>query len=217
MKTSIISLRLPVSLLERIDGISENRSEFIKSAIEEKLNPVKMPEMSKSEKREVVRDAKTMTDLMRDAIKQRLQQENDLLFDMDKETFVQLVARMLPKEEIGSGDMEQDVLSLRESISALPGMEDITKELNKVKGELHKVTLERDLNLKLLKHNKDREGLGALMDMLFSKVVEYAANLVARNSLPGVGEGGGLTEKGLYEISLVVRDELEKLDIYRKK
>ena len=217
MKTSIISLRLPVSLLERIDGISENRSEFIKSAIEEKLNPVKMPEMSKSEKREVVRDAKTMTDLMRDAIKQRLQQENDLLFDMDKGDFVQLVARMLPKEEIGSGDMEQDVLSLRESISALPGMEDITKELNKVKGELHKVTLERDLNLKLLKHNKDREGLGALMDMLFSKVVEYAANLVARNSLPGVGEGGGLTEKGLYEISLVVRDELEKLDIYRKK
>lgn len=217
MKTSIISLRLPVSLLERIDGMSENRSEFIKAAIEEKLNPVKMPDMTKAEKREVVRDAKTMTDLMRDAIKQRLQQESDLLIDMDKGDFVQLVARMLPKEEVGSGDLEQDVLSLRESISALPGMEDITKELNRVKGELHKVTLERDLNLKLLKHNKDRESLGALMDMLFSKVVEYAANLVARNSLPGIGEGGGLTEKGLYEISLVVRDELEKLDIYRKK
>lgn len=197
--------------------MSENRSEFIKAAIEEKLNPVKMPDMTKAEKREVVRDAKTMTDLMRDAIKQRLQQESDLLIDMDKGDFVQLVARMLPKEEVGSGDLEQDVLSLRESISALPGMEDITKELNRVKGELHKVTLERDLNLKLLKHNKDRESLGALMDMLFSKVVEYAANLVARNSLPGIGEGGGLTEKGLYEISLVVRDELEKLDIYRKK
>lgn len=217
MKTSIISLRLPANLLERIDGISENRSEFIKAAIEEKLNPVKMPDMTKSEKREVVRDAKTMTDLMRDAIKQRLQQESDLLLDMDKESFVQLVARMLPKEEVGSGDLEQEVLSLRESISALPGMEDITKELNRVKGELHKVTLERDLNLKLLKHSKDRESLGALMDMLFVRVVEYASNLVARNSLPGIGEGGGLTEKGLYEISQVVREELEKLDIYRKK
>ena len=217
MKTSIISLRLPVSLLERIDGMSENRSEFIKAAIEEKLNPVKMPDMTKAEKREVVRDAKTMTDLMRDAIKQRLQQESDLLIDMDKGDFVQLVARMLPKEEVGSGDLEQEVLSLRESISALPGMEDITKELNRVKGELHKVTLERDLNLKLLKHSKDRESLGALMDMLFVRVVEYASNLVARNSLPGIGEGGGLTEKGLYEISQVVREELEKLDIYRKK
>ena len=217
MKTSIISLRLPANLLERIDSLSDNRSEFIKSAIEEKLNPVKMPDLSKAEKREVVRDAKTMTDLMRDAIKQRLQQEADLLVDMDKESFVQLVARMLPKEEVGSGDLEQEVLSLRESISALPGMDDITKELNITKGELHKVTLERDLNLKLLKHNKDREGLASLMNTLFTRVVEYTSSLVARNSLPGVGEGGGLTEKGLFEISQVVRAELEKLDIYRKK
>ena len=55
------------------------------------------------------------------------------------------------------------------------------------------------------------------MNTLFTRVVEYTSSLVARNSLPGVGEGGGLTEKGLFEISQVVRAELEKLDIYRKK
>lgn len=217
MKSSVISLRLPVDLIDRIDNLSKNRTEFIKLAIEEKLNPVKMPEMTKAEKREVIRDAKSMTDMMRDAIKQRLQQETDLLSDMGREDFIALVARLLPKEEQSNSDLEQDVLSLRESIAVLPSMEDITKELNKAKGDLVKVTLERDLNLKLLKNSKDREGLADLMGLLFKGVVEYTSNLVARNSLPGVGEGGGLTEKGLFEISQVVREELEKLEIYRKK
>lgn len=217
MKNAVISLRLPVDLVERIDNLSKNRTEFIKAAIEEKLNPVKMPEMTKAEKREVIRDAKSMTDMMRDAIKQRLQQETDLLSDMERGDFISLVARLLPKEEQTNADLEQEVLSLRESITALPSMEDITKELNRAKGDLVKVTLERDLNLKLLKHSKDREGLADLMVLLFKGVVEYTANLVARNSLPGVGEGGGLTEKGLFEISQVVREELEKLEIYRKK
>ena len=217
MKNAVISLRLPVDLIERIDNLSKNRTEFIKAAIEEKLNPVKMPEMTKAEKREVIRDAKSMTDMMRDAIKQRLQQETDLLSDMERGDFISLVARLLPKEEQTNADLEQEVLSLRESITALPSMEDITKELNRAKGDLVKVTLERDLNLKLLKHSKDREGLADLMGLLFKGVVEYTANLVARNSLPGVGEGGGLTEKGLFEISQVVREELEKLEIYRKK
>jgi hypothetical protein len=54
------------------------------------------------------------------------------------------------------------------------------------------------------------------MGELYRGVVGYTANLVARNSLPGVGEGGGLTEKGLAEIAEIVRNELEKLDIYRK-
>lgn len=215
-KSVLISLRLPGALIERIDELSKNRTEFIKAAIEEKLNPVQMPEMTKAEKREVVRDAKTMTDMMRDAIKQRLQQEVDILSDMDRDNFIQLVARFMPKEEVGNADLEQDVLSLRESINALPGIEDITKELNIVKGDLTKVTLERDLNLKLLKHSKDRAGLAELMGMLYRGVVEYTANLVARNSLPGIGEGGGLTEKGLFEISQVVRKELEKLEVYRK-
>ena len=217
MKSSVISLRLPVDLIDRIDNLSKNRTEFIKLAIEEKLNPVKMPEMTKAEKREVIRDAKSMTDMMRDAIKQRLQQETDLLSDMERGDFISLVARLLPKEEQTNADLEQEVLSLRESIAVLPSMEDITKELNKAKGDLVKVTLERDLNLKLLKNSKDREGLADLMGLLFKGVVEYTSNLVARNSLPGVGEGGGLTEKGLFEISQVVREELEKLEIYRKK
>ena len=99
MKNVIISLRLPVDLVERIDNLSKNRTEFIKDAIEEKLNPVKMPEMTKAEKREVIRDAKSMTDMMRDAIKQRLQQETDLLSDMERGDFISLVARLLPKEE----------------------------------------------------------------------------------------------------------------------
>lgn len=217
MKTTLISLRLPSELVDRIDNLSKNRTEFIKLAVEEKLNPVKMPELSRSEKREIVRDAKSMTDMIRDAIKQRLQQEKDILDDMDRDNFIQLVARFIPKEEVTNADLEQDVLSLRESIASLPGIDDITKELNKTKGELHRVQLERDLNLKLLKHSPDRDGLGELMETLYRGVIEYTVGLVARNSLPGVGEGGGLTAKGLFEISQVVKGELEKLEIYKKK
>jgi metal-responsive CopG/Arc/MetJ family transcriptional regulator len=111
-KTSVISVRLPDNLLERMDATGNNRTSFIREAIELKLNPVKMPEMTKTEKREVIKEAKSLTDMVRDAMLQRLQQEQDLMSDMTRNDFIQLVARLLPKESGTDIGLEQDLLSL---------------------------------------------------------------------------------------------------------
>ena len=47
--------------------------------------------------------------------------------------------------------------------------------------------------------------------------VEYAVNLIARRSLPGFGDGGGLTDQGYSEIAEAVKGELEKLEVYRRE
>ena len=92
-----------------------------------------------------------------------------------------------------------------------------TKELNRVKGGLYKASCERDLNLKLLRHAEGKVELSELMEEIYRRLVEYVCILVARNSLPGLGEGGGLSESGYAEISRQVKRELEKVELYRKK
>jgi hypothetical protein len=99
----------------------------------------------------------------------------------------------------------------------LPDIEDVTQELNKVKGLLFKAERERDLNLKLLEYGKGGSGLGELMDTVYRGAVEYCVQLIARNSLPGFGDGGGLTDKAYSDISEHVKRKLETLELYRRK
>ena len=56
--------------MKRIDALNGNRGDFVKSAIEEKLNPAKIdvPELTNKEKRGVLKDAKKLSDLLNDAM-----------------------------------------------------------------------------------------------------------------------------------------------------
>lgn len=216
-KTAVVAIRVSADLLERIDAATKNRSRFFIDAVEEKLNPVKQLELSSQEKRTVLKDAKTITEIMRDAMIQRLQTETGLLDSMPKEDFLKLVMARLPKESEPGADLEENVLSLKSCLDSLPNIEDITKELSRVKGELFKAERERDVNLKLLEHGKNKADLADLMGLLYRSVVEYVVNLIARRSLPGFGDGGGLTDKAYSDIAEEVRTELERLEIYRRK
>lgn len=53
------------------------------------------------------------------------------------------------------------------------------------------------------------------MEAMYRGCVEWIVNMAARNALPGVGEGGGLTERGYEQVSKKVKSELENLMIYR--
>lgn len=216
MSSQVITLRISKDLLFRLDAATKNRAGFIKEAIEAKLNPVEVPELSRVEKREVLKDAKTITDYMRDAMMKRLQRESDLLDGMPKDEFLKLVAGRLPKEDAGNADLEQEVLSLRKCLEEMPRIEDITKELSRTKGILHKTELERDLNLKLLKHCQGKATFAELMESVYKGLVGYVVELISRNSLPGIGDGGGLSEKGYAEIAKHVKSELDKMELYRK-
>ena len=220
MKSKVISERLPLELLEKIDELTANRNGFIQEAVAAKLKGVEaipVKELTDMEKREVLKEGKGLSELLHDAMLKRLQQESDLLNDMPKEEFLKLVAGRLPKEENTDAGLERDVLSLRACLAGMPDMADVTKELNRVKGELFKAEHERDLNLALLRHGENKATLGELMSVVYRGAVEYTVELVARNALPGMGEGGGLTERGYDEIARTVKKEMDTLEIYRKK
>lgn len=209
--TSNISVRLSNDLLDRIAATGVNRNAFIKEAIEEKLNPVTMPELNKTEQKAVIREAKNLNEIMRDAMMQRLQTERNLLKDLPKDEFVQMVVRLLPKENLSGSDLEADVLSLQKCIALLPGMEDITEELNRVKLEYSKLAAKYKTAKKLLNHVQHKETFFELMDGIYRCLTEYIVEMVTRNALPGIGDGGGLSEFGYQEVASRVKQDLEKL------
>ena len=211
--TSIVSVRLSNDLLERINATGVQRNAFIKEAIEEKLNPVKMPKLSKTEQKEVVNNAKSLHDMMRDAMMQRFQQERDLLDDMPKDEFAQLVIRLMPKENLSDTDMEGDVLSLQKCISALPGMSDVTEELNRIKLEYAKLLAKYKTAKSLLNHVQHKETFAELMEGIYRYLIEYVVEMVVRNALPGMGDGGGLSAAGYAEIGERVKSDLETLKV----
>ena len=215
-KTQMVTLRVSEELLGRIDEVSKNRSKFFLEAAEKELKVLAGEALTVPEKREVLKDAKTVTEIMREAMIQRLQKERDLLDNMPKDEFLKLVMARLPKESDPGEELEGEVLSLKACLDGLPGMEDISRELNKVKGELYKAESERELNRALLEHGKGKKELGELMELVYRKAEEYVVNLVARRSLPGFGDGGGLPDVEYGRIAEEVRKELEGLKVYRR-
>lgn len=211
--TSIISVRLPNDLLERITATGIQRNAFIKEAIEEKLNPVKMPVLTEAEQKSVVKVGKTLNELMRDAMMQRLQQERDLLTDMPKDEFAQMVIRLLPKENLDGTDLEADALSLQKCIALLPGMDDVTEELNRVKLEYRKLAGKYKTAKHLLNHVQHKETVMELMENIYQSLLEYIVEMIIRNSLPGIGDGGGLSEAGYREVADRVKKDFEKMKL----
>lgn len=216
MKSTTITIRISLDLIERIKTASDNRNSFIIEAIEEKLNPLKIEQpLTESEKRNALKGAKNLSDVMQDLILQEAARRKNFLNKMDDETFAKLVASRLPKESQNENSLEPEVLSLRECLAILPDIDDITRELSRVKGELYKAERERDINLKLLKHHPDSENLAELMELIYRSTIEYTVNLIARKNLPGFGDGGGLTDNAYGNIASHIRNELENLKIHR--
>ena len=115
-RSATITIRLSVDLLERVDAsCNGNRNKYIVEAVKEKLNPVKADafELTEREQRQVVKDAKSLADVMQDLILQETSRRRNFLESMTDEDFAKLVASRLPKEQQSDGDLEANVLSLR--------------------------------------------------------------------------------------------------------
>lgn len=214
--TSNISVRLSNDLLDRIDATGINRNAFIREAVEDKLNPVRMPELTKTEQKAVIKETKNLSEIMRDAMMQRLQSERNLLKDLPKDEFVQMVVRLLPKENLGDTDLEGDVLSLQKCIGALPGMADVTEELNRMKNEYAKLEARWKTAKSLLNHVQHKETFAELMENIYRHLIEYVVEMVVRNALPGMGDGGGLSPAGYAALGERVRADLEKMKLTGK-
>ena len=217
-KSVTVSLRMEPELVERISAATDNRNRFIIEAVKEKLNPVRLDDaLTDREKTAAIKGAKNISDLMQDLILQEAARRKNFLNRIDDETFAKLVASRLPKESSGDDDMEKNVLSLRSCLDRMPAVADLTAELAKLKGQLYKAEKERDLNLTLLRHADGKAELAELMKLCFNSAVAYAVDLVARNNLPGFGDGGGISELAYSETAEIVRKALEEMKVYRSK
>jgi hypothetical protein len=55
-----------------------------------------------------------------------------------------------------------------------------------------------------------------MMENIYRYLIEYVVEMVIRNALPGIGDGGGLSAAGYAEIGDRVRADLEKLKLTGK-
>jgi len=218
MKTVVISIRVSEDLAERLKKATDNKNGFIVEAIEEKLSPPAPPvELTDTEKRNALKGAKNILDMWEDLILQEASKRKNFLSNIGNEDFAKLVIARLPKAAATDAELEENVLSLKTCLAGLPEVPDITDELTKVKGLLHKTELERDFNLKLLAHSKGAAELGELMKLVYEGAVSYVVDLVARKNLPGFGDGGGITDAAYAKIAAEVLEELEKMKVFRGK
>ena len=217
-KTIPIAVRMTEQMVKEIDAIADNRARFIIDAVRYKLDPESFEgsDLTDKEKKDVLKGAKNLHEIMSEALLHEAQRRKNFLAGMSNEDLAKLMSARLPKELDGNADLESDVLSLQKCISALPGMEDVTDELNRMKLEYAKLEARWKTAKSLLNHVQHKETFAELMENIYRHLIEYVVEMVVRNALPGMGEGGGLTAAGYAEISERVKSDLEKMRVMGK-
>lgn len=213
------SFRVSDELLARIDEQSSNRTGFVIDAIKEKLARIENGGVEAkvvAEPNAGVVDGNAQLTFQK-ALLAEAKRRPDFLSKLDNDTFAKLFASRLPKDAQTDGELEADVLSLKSCLERMPSMPDLTADLNRVRGLLCKAEHERDMNLKILEHNKNKCELAELMKFIWKGAVEYVSEMVARGNLPGFGDGRGITEKAYSEISRKVEGMLEDMRVFRGK
>lgn len=217
-KTIPIAVRMTESMVKEIDAVADNRARFIIEAVKYKLDPesFESSDLTDKEKRDVLKGAKNLHEVMSDAILKEAQKRKNFLATMSNEDFAKLVSARLPKEVDGNADLEADVLSLQKCIGNLPSMQDITEELNNAKLEHARLESKLKTAKSILNHVQHKETFQELVENIYRYVIEYTVEMVSRNALPGIGDGGGLSEQGYRDIAARVRTDLEKMKITGK-
>ena len=217
-KTIPIAVRMSEEMVKEIDAVADNRARFIIDAVKYKLDPESFEgaDLTDREKKDVLKGAKNLHEMMSEALLKEAQRRKNFLASMSNEDLAKLVASRLPKEIDNNADLEGDILSLQKCISALPGMSDVTQELNNIKLEYSRLESKYKTAKSVLNHVQHKETFQELVENIYHYVIEYTVEMVARNALPGIGDGGGLSERGYADIADRVRADLEKMKITGK-
>ncbi len=217
-KTIPIAVRMTEQMVKEIDAIADNRARFIIDAVRYKLDPESFEgsDLTDKEKKDVLKGAKNLHEIMSEALLHEAKRRKNFLAGMSNEDLAKLMSARLPKELDGNADLESDVLSLQKCIAALPGMDDVTDELNRMKLEYAKLEARWKTAKNLLNHVQHKETFEELMGNIYRHLIEYVVEMVVRNALPGMGEGGGLTAAGYAEIADRVKADLDKMRVMGK-
>lgn len=165
-------------------------------------------ELDGRDKRALIDASRKVSSLLNHAILERMQNDRSYINEMDSADFAKLVASRLPKESPVDADFEKDYLSLRDMVANLGEVRDIPQELNNALVRLKQVEAERDVAVGFAELVKTRRGVNEFLALVYASVVGWVRECVIRNSLPGFGDGGGLTERGKADIALRIEREI---------
>lgn len=214
-KTRTISLRIPEKLYQRLQEASNGGSvsSWITRAIEDRLEnrPVVIAgTLTERQQQKVVtaqvQAGRTVIETVNDFIA-----ANPTWFEkLPEDQQGKIISAIGLKLAQRSDGTDAGTVSLRESLKGLDQMEDITSELSRVKGELFKAERERDMALQVCHRCRDINEKSAFVELAWEGWTEVCWQWIVRNALPGIGDGGGLTEAGREEVAKEVLKWLEK-------
>lgn len=206
MEGKSINLRLSLKLYERILSFSARTSaqDFIRKCIEERLAV-----LEKGGSRNVLESKESRSETTQsqagrsvlDTVGVFIRDNPDWLSKIPEDKQAQIISTIGLKLAQSTSGSDSEALSLRDSLKGLPELGDLTQELSIVKGHLYKTQLERDLALTSLRGFNDFEKRKAFVEKVFSGITELIWQWLSRNSVPGIGSGGGLTEKAREEVA----------------
>lgn len=201
MEGKTISIRISKSLYNRILdhlGGRGSLSDFIKKSIELNLSGG----VSRA-----VEDGSVRVNSRPDAgrsvissVSEFIMKNPDWLDKIPEDKQAQIVSSIGIKLAQNSSDSENAALSLRESLRSLSSIEDVSKELSKAKGEAHRLGLELSTYKELLS-SRGNGDLRVLYERILKNVLEVLWDWLIRNDLPGIGSGGGLSQRGMERVS----------------
>ena len=215
VKSRTISLRIPEKLYQRLQEVANGGSvsSWITRAIEDRLEnrPVVVTgKLSERQQQKVVtaqvQAGRTVIETVNDFIASNPDWFAKLPDDQQGKIISAIGLKLAQK----SDGTDAGTVSLRDSLRGLDQMEDITEELSRVKGMLFKAEHERDVALQLCHHCRDHAEKEAFVELAWEGWTEVCWQWLVRNSLPGIGDGGGLTEAGREAVAKEVLGWLKK-------
>lgn len=210
MATQVIHVRVPDEVVARIDAITDNRSNWIAEVVHNALGVhEKAKPLTANEKKEILRGAKTINDVLTEAILSEAVQRKEFLKTLTDSEFAKLVAGRVPKETTEASDLEADVLSLQSCLKKMPSIHDVSSDISALKGRLKQVGKElRALRMKIKAEGPQEND--AFAQEVFRSAADMVADWIARGAWPGFGDGGGITPKAYEMISREARKVVEK-------
>lgn len=210
MASRPLTIRVSDDLVQRIDAITDNRNRWIVEVLTEALGVHdRAKPLTKEEKRDILRGAKTINDVLTEAILSEAVQRKEFLKTLSDQEFAKLVAGRVPKETTEASDLEADVLSLQSCLRKMPSMHDITNDVSLLKGRLKEVGKElRALRMKVKAAGPQENDEFA--QEVFRSAADMVSDWIARGAWPGFGDGGGITPKAYEMIAREARKVVER-------
>lgn len=215
-----VSISIEESLLDRISAWTKryggSRNTFVVEAIKSRLAGKGSDRSDVVPKEAQDTTERSLNEMMKKAMLSELRTRKDFMSNLSDEDLAKLVTSRLPKEADTETDFEKNILNLQKCLDGLSDVTDVMEELSKAKEKAEQFKAERDVQMALNEWKKDDGSMERLVKTIYGTVVEWIVTKVARRDLPGLNDGGGLSDKSLREVSLQVANIMGKFMVMEK-